>query len=702
MDTRTRGATGASRATSGSAASASGRRARGTTSAARFARLGRAALLAAGLALSQAAAAIETHWSLYPVSGPDIGYWYDNHWSDGLPTALDTAVLSGGTSVADMNSVDWSIGGLVIEGASALCGRYFEGACAGSGGPAGATLTIAPPIVGDAALATRFDHTRLERHTAELKHLNLVTFGRVEVAAGTPLFGDERHHFELWMGGVTWLHAGLVEVNRGGGSGMLTLANSTLGAIGRAPDLHVDAKRFFDPAMRSPGAAGPDEWAMLDADVLLQRSSASFTDVALRGHIGLLDSTFAADTLEVTNGGRFDQAWESRTFLRTATAGTGGGTGTIATSMWEPKPSGATPSPREDRELRIAESLTLGDGAGSTGRLSVGHGTSVVIGTPNTTGYYGDRVLYGATGIGTGSAAEVTVRTYGLLRVHGSAILGENGAASLRVDGGEMIVSGTLDLGNGSETASAVAIVERGGLLQAQDIYVGADYFELNYGDHNPYGSGQGTLTVRDDGVVRVTGSSYTPAYEGAPTFHDPGHVYVGRNDTLNGNGTLEFTNPAGGGVVNLGTVAPGNSPGILTIAGDFTFTNPNGFGASGGRLLIELGGTIAGTEYDVLHVLGDMDLSGGVLELVAIDGFTPTAADVFAFLRVDGRITGSFASLVDHTGLGLTLDDLRFGPGGLVGLNVAAVPEPAETALLLVGLGVVGWSVRRNRATRR
>ena len=435
--------------------------------------------------------------------------------------------------------------------------------------------------------------------------------------------------------------------------------------------------------------------------MLLGGSSASFTDVVLRGQIGLLDSTFSADTLEVMNGGRFDQAWESRTFLRTAKAGTAGGTGTIATSMWDPKPPAVpNPSPRDERELRISESLTLGDGVDSAGKLIVGHGTAVTIGMPEAAGYYGDRVLRGATGVG--STADITVYNHARLQVLGSALLGGQGAASLRIVAGEMIVGGRVDLGNESETASAVAIVEQGGLLQAQNIYVGADYFELNYGDHNPYGSGRGTLTVRDGGVVRATGYSFTAGYEGAPTYHDPGYVYVGRNDTLNGNGTLEFTNPAGGGVVDLGTVAPGNSPGVLTIAGDFTFTNPNGFGASGGRLLIELGGTIAGTEYDVLHVLGDMDLAGGVLELVAIDGFTPGAGDIFAFLRVDGRITGSFASLVDHTGLGLTLDDLQFGPGGLIGLNVAAVPEPAEQALLLVGLGVIAWSVRRSRATAR
>ncbi|MFO1321610.1 MAG: hypothetical protein U1F52_18525 [Burkholderiales bacterium] len=647
------------------------------------------------MALSTGASAIETTW--LGDSAPDP-YWYDNIWSDGLPTALDTAVIGRARSV-NMNAVDWAVGGLKLYGGSSICGGFVDSRCGRSGDATrGATLTIAPPSLAQAAISTPFHPNYpvlvdeyLASMSARFQHMGLVSAGRVEIAPGLPLLDDRIHHLDVVMDGVNWVHSGLIEVNHGGGSGMLTLFQSTLGAVGRAPDLDVDAKRHFNPEWGST----PGGWSIPHADVFLHASTASFTDIRMRGQLGLFTSTITADTLEVGGGGRVDIGKDARLFVRTATVGMNAGNGTFETSQRAARNDSSTPLSREARSVHVDEFLALGSDAGSHGELFVGGLTDLHVGRPETTGAWGMVVLQGAQR--EGSSAAVEVRSGSRLFVHGYASLGVQGAAKLTVTG-EMIVSHDLNLGNGSETASAQAVVEGGGLLHARNVYVGADYFELNYGDHNPYGSGTGTLTVRDGGVVRVTGDRSIPLFEGAPTFYSPGYVYVGRNDFLNGNGTIEATNPAGGGVVNLGTVSPGNSPGILTIDGDFGFTNPSGFGSSGGRLVIELGGHAPGTGYDVLHVLGDMDLDGGILELVAIDGFVPDAGDVFAFLRVEGAVTGNFATLVDHTGLGWTLDDLQFGPGGAIGLNVAAVPEPEQWALIGAGLVLMGMRLRRTR----
>lgn len=653
----------------------------------------RAAALGVLLAMAGAAEAIDVTWSASVFDQP-AAHWYENHWTPQLPTMVDRAVMAEHTSVADMNNVDWGIGSLVMKSTSTICGRYLYdlGRCSEGNEATRPTLTIAPPSAGGVALATQYSDASYQFHGARFEHMGVVSTGRVSIAGGTPIFGDALHHFKMTVADSVWLHSGLIEVNHGGGSGMLALRDSSLGAIGAAPNLQVDHKRFADEQF---GGHMSYE-SLTDSDVYLLASHGRFDEVVMRGQLGLLDSTFTADTLVVTGGGRIDHAWGSTSTVRVATAGNNGGSGIIESSTWATRGETPAHTPKESRALHITESLMLGDDAGSSGKLYVGADTQVVLGTQEVSGVYGERVLRGA--LSAGSNASVVVNSGASLRVYGQASLGYGGAATLSVGGtnSEMIVTHNLDLGNGLDTASATATVEAGGLLQAANIYVGADYFELNYGDHNPYGSGTATLTVRDSGVVRVTGESYSGGFPGATTSYFPGRVYVGRNDFLNGNGTIEFTNPAGGSVVNLGTVSPGNSPGVLTIDGDFGFTTPGGFGASGGRLVIELGGNAPGTGYDVLHVLGNMDLTGGVLELVAIDGFVPDANDVFAFLRVDGAIRGSFSSLVDRTGLGLTLADIQFGPGGIVGLNTAAVPEPGEWAMLAAGLGVMMWRRRR------
>lgn len=81
--------------------------------------------------------------------------------------------------------------------------------------------------------------------------------------------------------------------------------------------------------------------------------------------------------------------------------------------------------------------------------------------------------------------------------------------------------------------------------------------------------------------------------------------------------------------VASGGVVRPGSSPGTLAIEGDADF-------APGSRLELEVGGTEASTQYDVLDVSGDLDF-GGTLTLAFVDGFAPRRDDRFEFLRASG-----------------------------------------------------------------
>ncbi len=121
-------------------------------------------------------------------------------------------------------------------------------------------------------------------------------------------------------------------------------------------------------------------------------------------------------------------------------------------------------------------------------------------------------------------------------------------------------------------------------------------------------------------------------------------------------------------------------------------------FSGDNGRLLIELGGTTAGLGYDVLEVLGDVDLTGATVEFSLIDGYAPQQGATYHFLQVSGLLTGMFGSVTDNTGLGLTLGDLSIAPGGGVMLTmpVSAIPEVGTILPALGAILAAGWRLRR------
>lgn len=126
--------------------------------------------------------------------------------------------------------------------------------------------------------------------------------------------------------------------------------------------------------------------------------------------------------------------------------------------------------------------------------------------------------------------------------------------------------------------------------------------------------------------------------------------------DSLIGSGTLAAT------LVSSGTVSPGDSPGNITVQGDYTQQ-------SAGVLEIQLGGTTAGTEYDQLTVTGTATMAG-TLNMSLIDGFIPQVGDSFTVLPYGSR-SGGFNALnlpdgyrwgIDYGYPGLTLSVLEGG----------------------------------------
>jgi hypothetical protein len=155
----------------------------------------------------------------------------------------------------------------------------------------------------------------------------------------------------------------------------------------------------------------------------------------------------------------------------------------------------------------------------------------------------------------------------------------------------------------------------------------------------------------------------------------------------LGGSGTI--TAPV---TINGGTIAPGDSPGTLTINGNLDFQN--------GTLLTEIGGTGTG-QFDLLSIIGKGSFLAGVLDFSFINGFLPSLGDSWTFLTATDGLFGWQNLTTSYSGVnGYRFDVAALGDTGLTlrVASVAPVPEPETYAMLLAGLGLLGFMVRRQR----
>jgi T5SS/PEP-CTERM-associated repeat protein/autotransporter-associated beta strand protein len=190
-----------------------------------------------------------------------------------------------------------------------------------------------------------------------------------------------------------------------------------------------------------------------------------------------------------------------------------------------------------------------------------------------------------------------------------------------------------------------------------------------NAGGHIVIGGG-GVLTFYDDVVhngaeIRTDGGSRT--------------VFFGSQS-----GAGPFT---GTGVVEYGgDLRPGNSPANVSYEGDVQL-DPSS------RLVMELGGTTPGSQYDRLTVQGTITLSGA-LEVDLINHFVPVLGESFMLIDNQGAgpLVGTFTGLAEgglFTAGGVMFSaDYHGGDGN--DFVITAIPEPGTFALC--GLAAAGW----------
>jgi hypothetical protein len=176
-----------------------------------------------------------------------------------------------------------------------------------------------------------------------------------------------------------------------------------------------------------------------------------------------------------------------------------------------------------------------------------------------------------------------------------------------------------------------------------------------------------GSETLTTFGETRIEQGG-TISLNGANTKLDTQFVNI-EGGVLRGNGTVfAGTGPVNGVVRNLGgRIEPGNGVGKLSITGDFANLDD-------GTLAIQLGGTTAITQYDVLATSRFAFLDGA-LEVSLAGGFVPSVGNMFTFLTTaTNGVFGEFEELILPGGFQWEVDYLA-----------------SSVVLKVVGLGTSG-----------
>jgi autotransporter-associated beta strand protein len=211
-------------------------------------------------------------------------------------------------------------------------------------------------------------------------------------------------------------------------------------------------------------------------------------------------------------------------------------------------------------------------------------------------------------------------------------VLGTNGAnaGKINLQGGTAEFSQPLTNGGAGEIVGRGTLITGGsGLTNNGNIALSGGLTDV-FGDvNNATGlstkgitiSGNAGVTFWDD-VTNGAGSLFKVSAGSSATFFG---AYGGAGTT-------------GAGQVNFESdITPGFSPASISFGGNVALS-------STANLKIELGGTALGTQFDQVHVTGELALDGA-LRISLINGFTPAAGNSFEIITAAGGINGAFAS---------------------------------------------------------
>jgi fibronectin-binding autotransporter adhesin len=257
------------------------------------------------------------------------------------------------------------------------------------------------------------------------------------------------------------------------------------------------------------------------------------------------------------------------------------------------------------------------------------------------------------------------------------------------------ISGGTLEIGSGGTTGSlstSSAITNNANLTfnRSDTVTQGTDFAGGI--------TGSGSLTKTGSGTLVLGNNSYSGNTDvTSGTLVVNGNISTSALTTVSTGATISGTGTVGALTINTGgSVTPGNSPGILTVSGNYT---------QAGTYTAEIDGLTPGTQHDRITVNGTVNITGGSLATL----FTGTYAvnDMIFILLNDNSdaIVGTYTGLAQgavaasYGGFDWQISYLGNSAGNtFTGGNdivLMAVPEPR--AALLGGLGLM-MLLRRRR----
>jgi len=279
----------------------------------------------------------------------------------------------------------------------------------------------------------------------------------------------------------------------------------------------------------------------------------------------------------------------------------------------------------------------VGGAVGFTGVKLTGSGNFV----SNAGFISGDKAVVLTNGAGANQ-----VVNYGTLQGNGGIAIdstASGGDLTVTQDGD---VNGNIRFGSGNDTMTLVTLKSVNGTI---DGGTGANLLRLvgSFSDTLDIGS---DYTTNFQTLYKGGGGTWTLTGEGTftgGTTVNMGKLYVEGNlisDVLvQQMGFLGGTGTITGNLTNFGTVSPGNSPGTMTVKGNYTQ-------GSTGNLTIQIAGTKAG-QYDILKIGGHAQLAGTLTIDPSKSSLKFKMGDKVTFLVADGGVDGKFQNVVNPLG---------------------------------------------------
>ncbi len=365
--------------------------------------------------------------------------------------------------------------------------------------------------------------------------------------------------------------------------------------------------------------------------------------------------------------------------------------------------------------------IVIGSNSGSSGTFEISGGTLWL-------GYFYSYIGSNGTGTLTQTGGWVEVNTSQFYLGHGpgssgtynlnggtlviSSIMQGEGAATFNFGGGTLKASGALNTslpmtltgagGNANVDTNGQAVTLAGQLSGPGGLNkLGAGTLTLSAANGYTGTTAINTGTLKLGSAASLASSEIDVA-DGA-TF-DVAEVSGGFN--LAAGQTLAGTGTVLGNLTVNGVHAPGNSPGIQTIEGDYNML---------GELQIELAGTTAGTGYDQVLLCGTGDYNATLGGTLTLDwtGFAGSSEETQLWIvqnDTNGILSGEFDDYANGSWLGVHDDRqwwIWYGAdavsGDLSGGNdvlISAVPEPSM--LVLIGIAAIALSAHALRRRKR